>query len=47
MIFEFYEQKYPVKVYLKFNLAQSTKQEGSETVNLLVPIESQYGTDVW
>ena len=27
MIFEFYEQKYVEKVYLKFNLAQSTKQE--------------------
>ena len=27
MIFEFYEQKYIVKVYLKLNLAQFTKQE--------------------
>ena len=27
MIFECYEQKYIEKVYLKFNLAQSTKQE--------------------
>ena len=27
MIFEFYEQKYLEKVYLKLNLAQSTKQE--------------------
>ena len=27
MIFEFYEQKYVEKVYLKWNLEQSTKQE--------------------
>ena len=27
MIFEFYEQKWAEKVYLKLNLAQSTKQE--------------------
>ena len=29
MIFEFYEQKYLEKVYLKLNLVQSTKQETS------------------
>ena len=27
VIFEFYEQKYLKRVHLKFNLAQSTKQE--------------------
>ena len=27
MIFEFYEQKYVEKVYLKLNLTQATKQE--------------------
>ena len=27
MIYEFYEQKYVEKVYLKYNLAQPTKQE--------------------
>ena len=27
MIFEFYEQKYLENLYLKLNLAQSTKQE--------------------
>ena len=27
MIFEFYEQKYVEKEYLKLNLAQSTKEE--------------------
>ena len=31
MIFEFYEQKYLEKVYLKLNLAQSTKQEWSKS----------------
>ena len=32
MIFEFYEQKYLEKVYLKFYLVQSTKQERPKTV---------------
>ena len=30
MIFEFYEQKYLEKIYLKLNLAQSTKQESPQ-----------------
>ena len=30
MIFEFYEQKYIEKVYLKLNLDQSIKQERSK-----------------
>ena len=33
MIFEFYEQKYVEKVYLKLNLAQSTKQESLSLLN--------------
>ena len=34
MIFEFYEQKYVEKVYLKLNLAQSAKQESPQFVAL-------------
>ena len=33
MIFEFYEQKYFEKVYLKWNLAQPTKQERSQNLS--------------
>ena len=35
MIFEFYEQKYVEKVYLKLNLAQFTKQESPELSSFL------------
>ena len=35
-IFEFYEQEYAEKVYLKLNLAQSTKQESPGTQLLII-----------
>ena len=38
MIFEFHEQKYLEKVYLKLNLAQSTKQERSERSNIAISL---------
>ena len=34
--FEFYEQNYLEKVYLKLNLAQSTEQEISATLIILI-----------
>ena len=37
VIVEFYELKYVEKVYLKLNLAQSTKQESPLFCNLLLP----------
>ena len=38
MIFEFYEQKHVEKVYLKLNLAQSTKQESPPPPVSRVPV---------